>query len=406
MVRFCFPFIAILLVLSSCHKEQNNKESYVVILSMDGFRWDYTEKVATPNFDRIAKLGVKAEALIPSFPTKTFPNHYSIATGLYPDHHGIVLNSFYDEEMDRYYEIADRVAVEDGAFYGGEPLWVTAEKQGIKTASYFWVGSESEIAGYRPSYWKKYDHDFPYRQRIDSVINWLQKPEESRPGLILWYFDEPDHTGHDTGPDSHELNEKIVELDKHLGYFLDQVEQLPIAEKINIIVTSDHGMCNISDDRKVLITDYVDVNWIAELQGYNPNFNIKAKEGCIDSIYNALVGIEGLSIWKSTDVPEYLNYGSHIRTLDLVLVADSSWSVVVEPETNVGNGAHGFDNTNTTMFAIFYAFGPAFKSDYTAPKFNNVDIYPLICEILELDPAPVDGKLENVKGMLKDKKGK
>lgn len=399
MYKFFYIVIALGLFYG-CKCPTNTDEPYVIMLSMDGFRWDYTENVPTPNFDKIARLGVRAQSLIPSFPTKTFPNHYSIATGLYPDHHGIVLNSFYDEEMDRYYEIPDRKAVEDGSFYGGEPFWVTAEKQGVISGSYFWVGSESEIGGYRPTYWKKYDNDFPYKQRVDSVISWLKKPEEVRPHLVLWYFDEPDHTGHDYGPLSPELEATIVELDFMLGYFLQQIEKLPNAESLNIIVTSDHGMGPVSNERKVAFEDHLNMDWIAELQGYNPNYNIKAAEGCIDSIYYALVDVDGITTWKSAEVPPRLNYGTHHRIHDLVVVADSSWSIVVSPENKVGKGAHGYDNANSDMHTIFYAYGPAFKENYVAPSFNNVDIYPLICEILGLEYGEVDGKLENVSGFL------
>lgn len=396
------PLFVLISFLTACSFEKKEEEKpYVVMLSMDGFRWDYTDKASTPNFDKIALKGVKAKSLKPSFPTKTFPNHYSIATGLYPDHHGIVLNSFYDEASNRYYSIPDRVAVEDGSFYGGEPIWVTAEKQGVQTGSYFWVGSESEIAGHRPKYWKEYDHDFPYKQRVDSVIAWLSKPEAVRPHLIMWYFDEPDNTGHIDGPDSPELMAKIVQLDFMLGYFLIELDKLSIAQNVNVIVTSDHGMSNISDERKVNLMDHIDVEWIAEMQGYSPNFNIKAKEGQVDNIYNALKDVEGISVWKTGELPQRLNYGNHPRTLDVVVVADSSYSVVDEPVKIDSKGAHGYDNANTDMHAIFYAYGPAFKEKYTSPTFNNVDIYPLICEILNLQPQVVDGNLENVKGILK-----
>ncbi|MCD4698045.1 MAG: ectonucleotide pyrophosphatase/phosphodiesterase [Bacteroidales bacterium] len=398
-------FIFLAAVIAGCSEDKLSEKQYVVMLSMDGFRWDYTDNVPTPNFDKITAKGVKAESLKSSFPTKTFPNHYSMATGLYPDNHGIVLNSFYDQETDRYYEIFNRDAVEDGSFYGGEPIWVTAEKQDIISGSYFWVGSEAEIDGFRPTYWKKYDHGFPYFQRIDSVIAWLQKPEDKRPQLILWYFDEPDHSGHKYGPDSKEINYKITEMDFYLGVFMEKLSKLPIANQVNVIVTSDHGMGNISNDRKVVLEEHIRKDWIADVQGYNPNYNIKAKEGFVDSIYLALVEVEGIITWKTGELPLRLNYGTNPRTLDVVVVADSSWSVVLTADKKVGKGAHGFDNDNKDMHAIFYAYGPAFKTNYISPVFNNIDIYPLICEMLGLQPALVDGNLENVKGLLIDSPG-
>lgn len=401
MKRVLFLLVVISILFSCSPENVKDTKQYVVMLSMDGFRWDYADKVPTPNFDRIAMKGVKAKSLKPCFPTKTFPNHYSMATGLYPDHHGIVLNSFFDPASNRYYSIMDRETVEDGSFYKGEPIWVTAEKQSVTSGSYFWVGSEVEIAGHRPTYWKTYDHDFPYKQRIDSVISWLQKPEVIRPHLILWYFDEPDHTGHIVGPESQELESKIIELDFLLGYFLNEIEKLPFHDQVNVIVTSDHGMSSTSNEKKVVLSDFIPAEWFVEALGYNPNFNIKAKEGYIDSIYLALKDVEGISTWKAGELPERLHYGLHERTLDLIVVADSSWSVELNSETSVGNGAHGYDNDNLDMHAIFYAYGPAFNVNYTSETFNNIDIYPLICEILHLSPAPVDGTIENVRQLLK-----
>lgn len=394
--------LLVAVIFVSCDPKKPDQKPYVVMLSVDGFRWDYADKVTTPNLDKIAKKGVKAESLKSSFPTKTFPNHYSMATGLYPDHHGIVLNSFYDPSDGRHYSIMDREAVEDGSFYSGEPIWVTAEKQGVISGSYFWVGSEAEIKGVSPTYWKQYDHQFPYEQRIDSVISWLQKPEEVRPHLILWYFDEPDNIGHKFGPDSKELENEIIRLDSLIGVFLVKIKELPFADNINIIVTSDHGMSSISDDRKVALEENLTVEWVEEVQGYNPNYCIKVKEGYIDSVYNELLAIEHISFWKSEMVPERLHYGTNDRTLDLVVVADSSWSLVLASDKKVGFGAHGYDNDNKDMHAIFYACGPAFKENYISPTFNNIDIYPLIANILNLQPAKVDGSFKNVKGLLKE----
>jgi len=395
-------FGIIVILFAACSKKKITDKPYVVMLSLDGFRWDYAEKVPTPNLDKIAAMGVKAESIKASFPTKTFPNHYSIATGLYPDHHGIVLNSFYDPEMDKYYHLMDRETVEDSSFYGGEPIWVTAEKQGVISGSYFWVGSEAAVQGIRPTYWKKYDHRFPFEQRIDSVISWLQKPEDLRPHLILWYMDEPDHIGHYVGPESKELDSMIVQLDHLVGIFMNKLQQIPFADEINIIVTSDHGMCPTSPERKVVIENSIDMDWVDEMQGYNPNFVIKAKEGYVDSIMLQLNDTEHLTCWKSNEVPERLNYGKNPRTLDIVVVADSSWSVVIKEDKYVSYGAHGYDNNNKDMDAIFYAYGPAFKVNYISPTFNNIDIYPLITHILNLEPAEVDGTFENVKQLLEE----
>jgi alkaline phosphatase D len=205
--------------------------NYVVLISFDAFRWDYDKLYNTPNLNLLALDGVKAGRLIPSFPTKTFPNHYTIATGLYPDHHGLVDNSFPAADLGLFYRMGDRAAVENPAFYGGEPVWVTAEKQGVKAASYFWVGSEAPVGGMHPSYWKKYDGRVTYQARIDSVIKWLGYSPEKRPELVTLYFDEPDLISHDFGPESPQTGKVVSSLDSIIGVIRMKLSALPDAKK-------------------------------------------------------------------------------------------------------------------------------------------------------------------------------
>ncbi|MCF8302308.1 MAG: ectonucleotide pyrophosphatase/phosphodiesterase [Bacteroidales bacterium] len=370
------------------------------MLSVDGFRWDYPEMTQTPNLDKIAKQGVKAQSLKPSFPTKTFPNHYSMATGLHPDHHGIVNNSFYDPAMDKYYAIRMADARDNPAFYEGEPIWVTAEKQGITSASYFWVGSEVLIDSIRPTYWKRYQHDFPFAQRIDSVIAWLQKPAEKRPHLITWYMHEPDAIGHRHGPAGNATLDMVTHLDSLIGVFMHKLDQLPKSDKVDVIITSDHGMGAISPQRLVKLQNHVNKDWLDEIQGGNPMYLLEAKEGYTDSVYLELKKVDHIKVWKHGEVPDHLNYGTHRRTLDLIVVADSAWSVNFGEAYDYTGGTHGYENTNKDMHAIFYAYGPDFRKKHIHPTFENVDLYPLITHLLDLKPAQVDGKLERVEGML------
>lgn len=392
------------LFLSSCNCPQKTEDKpYVVMLSIDGFRWDYPDSVATPNLDKMAETGVKAKSLRPSYPTKTFPNHYSMATGLYPDHHGIVMNSFYDPELDDNYAVGKRESVEDPKFYAGEPIWVTAEKQGTKSASYFWVGSETPIQGIQPSIWKKYEHNFPFEQRIDSVISWLQLPEEQRPHLITWYMHEPDGVGHEYGPDAAETRKMNHYLDSLIGVFNHKISQLAFADKINVIVTSDHGMGQIYPDSVVYLDDVIPARWVNRYEGGNPAFNILAEEGCVDSILMVLSKTPHLKAWKRDEIPAHLHYGSNPRVLDINVVADSAWSINTRDRKVYSSfGTHGYDNQNTDMHAIFYAYGPAFKENHLQPTFNNVDLYILIANILGLEPAETDGNFEHVKGMLRE----
>ncbi len=402
-----FTFFLIVTLVFACFafdkkSHSANNDVYVVMLSIDGFRWDYASRVHTPNLDKLAANGVMAEYVIPAFPSKTFPNHYSMATGLYPDNHGIVHNNFYCPALDMVYRIGDRQMVENSAFYSGEPIWVTAEKQGITTASYFWVGSEAPIKGIQPTYWKRYNHSDPFENRIDTVIKWLSLPENVRPRLITFYFHEPDAIGHNSGPDSPELDQMVMKLDSLVGLLLMRLSELPIAKQINLIVTSDHGMTQVSTERYVDLGQYVKREWLERWHGGNPLFSLQPVEGKLDYVYNVLKIVKNINVWKAGEVPERLNYGNNSRVLDLIVLADSTWSVGWgSPSARFySGGAHGWDNAQKDMHTIFYATGPAFKKDHVNPPFEVVDLYPLIAKILGLKPAKVDGKLERVIGLL------
>lgn len=393
----------IVLLIASCKSEKiDPDDTYVIMLSMDGFRWDYTEFAHTPVLDSLAEVGVKAESIKPSFPTKTFPNHYTMATGLYPDNHGIVENSFYAPDLDKYYKISDREAVENGEFYGGEPIWVTAEKQNIKSATLFWVGSEAMIKGYRPSIWMRYDNDLPYHARVDSIVNWLSLPLSQRPRLLMWYVDEPDHTGHYSGPNGAHTKAAVESLDSLLGHYFTQMRKIPFYDKINFIITSDHGMGETTSDRVILIDEVFDTADIEYMGGWNPDFNLKVKPGKLDKVYQQLKNTPHLYTWKHDSIPARLHYGNNPRTLDLTIVAYPGWAIASTSYPKVGGGAHGYDNNFQDMNAIFYAAGPAFKNGFSHPTFENIDIYPLIANLLHLAPAKTDGKLENVSSMLKE----
>ena len=405
MKKTLFLYLIVSLFITSCTQEQakETEKPYLIIVSMDGFRWDYPDSVPTPSFDAIAKMGIKAESMQAAFPSKTFPNHYTLVTGLYPNHHGIVNNSFYAPEYDETYTIRDKEAVGNGKFYDGEPIWNTAEKQGIKAATFFWVGSEANIQDMRPSIWKKYDHHLDFYQRVDSVISWLSLPEEQRPHLITWYVPEPDGVGHGYGPHSSQVDSTVKRLDQLLGYFMQKLSRHPLAGKVNVIVTSDHGMENTTADKTLNLYESLKKHWVRHALGGNPIYNIQANEGFYDSIQLALENVEGLTCYSNPDLPAYLNYGTNARCLDFTVVADSAWSIITrKPKKDYPNGGtHGYDIHNKNMNAIFYAYGPAFKKGYVHPSFKNVDVYPLMCQILGLRPAPNDGDFMNVKDLLK-----
>jgi len=381
---------------------QTDRNQTTVILSLDGFCWDYPDKASTPNLDRIARNGVKAISLIPSFPSKTFSNHYTIATGLVPDHHGLVNNAFYDPESGKSFSIGDTAKRFNPDFYGGEPIWITAQKQGVRTASFFWVGSDVAIMGMHPDTWKSYDQDVPFIQRIDTIIKWLSLPKAQRPRLIMGYYHEPDEIGHEHGPGDPRTFKMVHELDSLTGILYNRINQLPGKDSINLIVVSDHGMGPTSSERNVALRDFIPQYWPVRMEGGNPNYNIYAEGAWVDSAYLSLKKAQHIKVWKPSEVRDYFNNGKNPRIGNIIVVADSAWSVSVQkPEKIYSGGSHGYDIRNTDMHAIFYAVGPAFKQNYIQPSFQNTNIYPLLAYLLGIKPAANDGDIRNVIQILK-----
>jgi alkaline phosphatase D len=393
-------FVFLMLINFGLAFGQNSGKPYVILVSLDGFRWDYAKHFKTPNLNAIAKAGVHAKSLKPSYPTKTFPNHYSIVTGMYPDYHGIINNSFYDPSLQKTFSLSG-AAKTDAQFYGGNPIWNVAELQGIKTASFYWPGSDTGVKS--PSIYRKYDDTVSYSNRIDTVIGWLNLPEKDRPHLITLYFDEPDHTGHTFGPSSIENSKMVVKMDSIVGVLVHKLDALPIGNEINLIVVSDHGMANISDSKKVAVLDYLKPNWLGYHQVINPIMSIQAKEGYKDSIAQALKKVPHLKFWSTKDLPKRFHYGSNPRVLDFVIEADKNYSLVTSKTQKVIGGTHGYDNRNKDMHAIFYAKGPNFKIGKRTSTFQNVSVYPLIAAILGLHIDKVDGSLQEVEQLLRKK---
>ncbi len=379
---------------------QENTGKYVLMVSLDGFRWDYPDMYETPFLDSLAKKGVKAKSLQPSYPSKTFPNHYSMATGLYPDNHGIVHNTFYDHATDRSYAISMRDAVRDGSFYGGEPMWVTAEKQGVKSATYFWVGSEAAVQGVMPSITKYYDASHTYGSRIDSVMKWFSKPYGERPGLVMLYFDEPDASGHKYGPEHPETGKVVTQLDSLMSVLFKKAAKLDVYDSLNIVVTSDHGMAALSEQRQIILKNHIHDSLLVRINGSNPVYNLEAKDEYLDLVYEKLSDIEHLHVWKSNDIPEKLHYGTNPRTLDINIVGEEGWSVFTEKPTGYTAGTHGYMPQNRSMHTVFYAVGPSFLSGKEVDTFENVDLYNLVCFLLDLEPANNDGDFERITPML------
>ncbi|MBS9774096.1 MAG: alkaline phosphatase family protein [Tenacibaculum sp.] len=380
---------------------QTEQGNYVIMLSLDGFRYDYIDKYDAKNLKKIAKKGVRVERMNPSNPTKTFPNHYTLVTGLYPDNHGLINNSFYDSELGKY-KMSDRNAVKNGKFYGGEPIWNTAKKAGIKTASYFWVGSEAKINGMQPDIWKEYNHKTSFKERINSVINWLKLPNNERPRLITLYYNEPDSAGHHYGTNNQEVKEQVKYVDEQVGILYDKLMQLPIAENINFIIVSDHGMRDLEGTKNIFLDDYISINNVY-ISGGNPVYTINVKDKNVDKVYNKLKNVKNLYVYKQGEAPKELHIANHHRTGDLMVIGKPPYGVypVKENFKPKKRGVHGYLNSDEQMGAIFIATGNTFKVNYTQKSINNTDVYNLIAHILNIKPAKNDGNFKNVKTLLK-----
>jgi alkaline phosphatase D len=402
-----FVFVA----FSALSFAQSTDKPYVILVSLDGFRYDYVQRFNLPNFKEFIRGGAAAEALIPSFPSKTFPNHYTLVTGLYPGHHGLVDNSFFDPERKSPYGMRIKEAVTNPAFYGGTPLWKLAHDQGVKSASYFWVGSELKEEGLHPDYFLTYDESIPFRKRVDQVIEWLSLPEDQRPHMITLYFSEPDHTSHEFGPLAEETKQKVLAMDSLLGDLTHRVAATKL--KANIIVVSDHGMMELQGEENTFI-------FLGELIRNNTN-GIKVSNGGTqahfytrnqaqhDSLYTALrAKASGFTIIQRTDFPERWHYDNP-RSGDILMIAapgkyieTNDRASMKKMEPRKAFGAHGFDPDEVTdMRGIFYAMGPNIKSGSKIPAFRNIHVYPLVARILGLTLPPIDGEFSVLKGVYK-----
>ena len=392
-------------ILSGCKA----KDHYTVIISLDGSRWDYADYYDMPFFDSLATVGVKAR-MEASFPSSTFPNHYTMATGLVPDHHGLVNNSFWNPDTEHGYSLGDPESRYDPRYYGGEPVWITAQKQGVKCGVVYWVGSDIPVGpegNAYPTYYRNWDEQphWDFDQRVDEIVRLMSLPEKERPRLVMGYFDEPDHQGHVHGPFAPETKEMAEQMDSLMHALYLRLKALPHGNRINFILAGDHGMTDISPERFIAWYDVIPEDWTERVVGNNPT-SIWAKEEFVDSLYNRLSKVEHLRVWKHGEVPEYLHYGTSNRLGDLIVSPDLGWQFNFAPSRNLGT--HGFDCKETDMMVAFRAVGPDFKVGYDAPftegeksAFRNIDLYPLLCKLLGVKPAPVDGKLERIQHILK-----
>ncbi len=380
---------------------------YVLLISFDGFRWDYINRGITPALSEMAEDGVYALSLRPCFPTKTFPNHYSIITGLHPENHGLIANNFINPATGHWYTMSDSNAVRDTNWYAGEPFWETAERNGITTSAMFWPGSEQYGKFNRPTYVKNYDHYMPYYDRVDTVISWFSLPDDKRPQFVTLYFHDTDSYGHDYGPNSLEINESIRRMDRVFEYLVEQLEEIAFMDSLNIIAVSDHGMNETSPERVIYIADMLK-SFECGLFDSGPVVRVHPKENEVDSVYNVLKKNEKhYRVYRKEELDNHYHYSKHKFIPPLIVVANMGWSLENKASNEVtryrfGYGNHGYEKDHLDMHGLFVAVGPAFRKGYKTGTLWNIDIHPLLCKIFNLSqPNDIDGNIDRIGFILK-----
>jgi len=381
---------------------------YLVLVSLDGFRWDFQDLHDTPALDRVTADGVHAERVIPVFPTLTFPNHYSIATGLYPARHRLIGNTFPNADLSDWYSLSRREAVQNGEWYAGEPVWVAAEKAGMVTAAYYFVGTEADIQGIPMTYWHQFNASVPGLERVGQVIDWLSMPEAQRPHFITLYFEDVDTATHGYGPGSDQSIAAIERVDGYIGALLDGIEALPVADEVYLVIVSDHGLMQKKIDDTIFVIDAV-----ADLEGLSvvnhgaaafiyfprpdPERAITVRDAINDAWQygKAMLREEAPAAWRVTEDGGFA---------EIIVQADPGY-LVYSTEERVqrrSKGDHGWAPEAEGMHAFFAARGPGLPKGQAIGPIRSVDIYPLMMEILGLPmTAPIDGDPDKLARLLK-----
>ena len=359
-----------------------------IVISCDGFRWDYSEMYDTPFLDLMARQGVKGE-LVPSFPSKTFPNHYTLATGLRPEHHGIIANSFLNRATGARFSLSNPKTKYDARFYHGEPLWLTAQRQGLHTAVFYWPGSDVAIDGHYPDLWHSYDEKphLTFTQRVDGIMQ--QLTAKKSPDLIMAYFEEPDASGHSYGPQAKQTRAAVENIDSLLGSLWTRIGKAGLQDQVNLVVVSDHGMTWFTPSRQITVGRYLHKDWYQSIEGNLPANIYAAQRWQQDSIVAALSHVAHLHVWRKADIPQWLHYQSDPNIGDVLVLPDEGF--LFTDETCHDGGVHGFDPAYSDMHALFRAMGPDVRVGENIGAFSNTAVYALVCRLLGISPAPNDG---------------
>lgn len=380
-------------------------EPPLILVSIDGYRADYLDRGHSPTLAALADEGVRAAGLRPVYPSLTYPNHYTIVTGLYPDQHGIVNNSMHDPVLGDF-SPPNRAANIDGRWWdGAEPLWVTAQKQGQRTASVFWPGTQAEIRGVRPSYWKLFDSAVPPDARADQALEWLDLPPAERPTFISLYFEQADVAGHSYGPDSLQVAEALVSIDSALRRLIEGLRQRKLYESTNLVVVSDHGMSASSPERMIYLDQIVNMEHVTPASAI-VNVGLDPKPGYESEVARALLAPHShLRCWKKDHMPKKFHYGNHQRIPSFQCVAEDGWMVsttaIESRRTKPLLGEHGYDIDDPKMRALLVAHGPSFKQHATVPVVDVINVYVLLAKLLGVTALHNEGNPAATAGMLR-----
>ncbi|HKB56998.1 MAG TPA: alkaline phosphatase family protein [Lacunisphaera sp.] len=405
----CILLLAGLLVTScSTPAPRPAPADLLILISIDGFRWDYLQKYDAPVLKKLAAEGVHATRMTPSFPSKTFPNHYTLVTGLRPEHHGIVGNWFYDPVIGETFGMSKPESNHDPRWWAeGEPVWVTAEKQGVRSACYFWPGSETENHGRRPAFYKAFDSKVSPAARVDGLFAWLDLPIDQRPRLCTLYFEMVDYAGHKFGPDAPETAAAVLEADKAVGRLLDGLAARGLRDKANLVIVSDHGMSPCGPDKVIFLEDLMDVSQ-AQVDSTGPCGGVRPLKGSATDLVASIRAKNPahLQVYLREEVPARLHYRANDRIPPVVLIADDHWNFESKigwpkraPTYNIGS--HGWDPATPNMGALFIACGPVFQRGVELPDVDNVNVYNLLCAVLGIKPAANDGDRRLVRAALR-----
>ncbi len=381
---------------------------YVILISADGFRYDYAKKYHAKNILKLAEKGVSAKAMIPSYPSITGPNHYTMITGLFPSNTGFVDNYFYDQKRNDIFGMSVQSKISDGSWLGGIPLWSLAEKQGTLTASLFWVASNSDAGGTRPTYYYQYHEKFTADEKINIVLNWLKLPVDKRPHLITFYFPEVDKNGHLYGTESTELREAVEFVDDAVGKLIQKVNELTLPN-VNFIFVSDHGMKDVDLENPLEIPEiFLDKNRFTYFNAQTLLRVMVKNEAEVKQVYRELKKnrTRDYQVYLTEKFPAKLHYRTsddRFGRIGQILLVPNAPKVFLESGSKKTPGKHGYNPFKVPeMRATFAASGPAFKERKKIGKFRNVNLYPMVAEILGLKVSQtIDGSPKTAKKVLK-----